>query len=59
MSFGFKVNISKTEMCVFNKRGASIPNIRYLGELIKVVDAIKYLGLTFSGIKKYLLVLRI
>ena len=40
-SFGFKVNISKTEICVFNKRGANIPNIqiRYLGELIKVVDA--------------------
>ena len=26
--------------------------IRYLGELIKVVDAIKYLGLNFSGNKK-------
>ena len=39
-------------MCVFNKRGASIPNIRYLGELIKVVDAIKHLGLDFSGNKK-------
>ena len=53
-SFGFKVNISKTEICVFNKRGANIPNIqiRYLGELIKVVDAIKYLGLNFSGIQK-------
>ena len=40
-------------MC-FNKRGANIPNIqvRYLGELIKVVDAIKYLGLNFSGIQK-------
>ena len=55
-SFGFKVNItgSKTEMCVFNKRGANIPNIqlRYLGELSKEVEAIKYLGLNFSGIKK-------
>ena len=53
VSFGFKVNISKTEICVFNKRGANIHNIqtRYLGELIKVVDAIKYLGLNFSGIK--------
>ena len=41
-------------MCVFNKRGANIPNIqiRYLGELIKVVDAIKHLGLDFSGNKK-------
>ena len=39
---------------MFNKRGANIPNIqiRYLGVLIKVVDAIKYLGLIFSGIKK-------
>ena len=39
---------------MFNKRGANIPNIqiRYLGELVKVVDAIKYLGLNFSGIKK-------
>ena len=39
-SLGFKVNISKTEICVFNKRGANIPNIqiRYLGELIRVVD---------------------
>ena len=26
-SFGFKVNISKTEICVFNKRRASIPNM--------------------------------
>ena len=53
-SFGFKVNISKTEICVFNKRGANIPNIqiRYLGVLIKVVDGIKYLGLIFSGINK-------
>ena len=66
VSFGFKVNISKTES-VFNKRGANIPNIqiRYLDELIKVVDAIKYLGLNFSGIKtflvfkNYLLILRI
>ena len=54
MSFGYKDNISKTEICVFNKRGANIPNvqIRYLGELIKVVDATKYLGLNFSGKKK-------
>ena len=43
---------------MFNKRGANIPNIRirYLGVLIKVVDAIKYqikyLGLIFFGIKK-------
>ena len=39
---------------MFNKRGANIPNIqiRYLGELIRVVDAIKYLGLNFSGNKK-------
>ena len=39
---------------MFNKRGANIPNvqIRYLGELIKVVDATKYLGLNFSGKKK-------
>ena len=53
VSFGFKVNISKTES-VFNKRGANIPNIqiRYLDELIKVVDAIKYLGFNFSGNKK-------
>ena len=52
-SFGFKVNISKTEICVFNKRGTNIPNIqiRYLGVLIKVVDGIKYLGLIFSGIQ--------
>ena len=52
-SFGFKVNINKTEICVFNKRGANIPNIqvRYLGVLIKVVDAVKYLGLIFSGIQ--------
>ena len=52
-SLGFKVNISKTDICVFNKRWANIPNIQlqYLGELIKVVDAIKYLGLNFSGIK--------
>ena len=37
---------------MFNKRGANIPNIqiKYLGEL--VVDAIKYLGLNFSGNKK-------
>ena len=51
-SFGFKVNINKTEISVFNKRGANIPNIQiwYLGELVKVVDAIKYLGLNFSGI---------
>ena len=53
-SFGFKGNINKTEICVFNKRGANIPNIqvRYLGVLIKVVDAIQYLGLIFSGIQK-------
>ena len=46
--------MNKTEICVFNKRGANIPNIqiRYLGVLIKVVDAIKYLGLIFPGIKK-------
>ena len=39
---------------MFNKRGANLPNIqvRYLGVLIKVVDAIKYLGLIFSGIQK-------
>ena len=38
---------------MFNKRGANIPNIqvRYLGVLIKVVDAVKYLGLIFSGIQ--------
>ena len=50
----FKVNISKTDICVFNKRGANIPNIqiRYLGELIRVFDAIKYLGLNFSGNKR-------
>ena len=39
---------------MFIKRGANVPNIqiRYLGELIRVVDAIKYLGLNFSGNKK-------
>ena len=52
-SFGFKCNINKTEICMFNKKGANIPNIqiRYLGVLIKIVDAIKYLGLIFSGIQ--------
>ena len=39
---------------MLNKRGANIPNIQiwYLGELIRVVDAIEYLGLDFSGNKK-------
>ena len=40
---------------MFNKRGANIPNfqIRYLGVIINVVDAIKYLGLIFSRNKKF------
>ena len=38
-SFGFKVNINKTEICVFSTRGANTPNgqVYYLGQLIKVV----------------------
>ena len=39
---------------MFNKRGTNIPHIqiRYLGVFIKVVDAIKYLGLIFSSIRE-------
>ena len=50
-SFGFKVNINKTEICVFGTRRASTPDVQvyYLGQLIKVVDSIKYLGLSFTG----------
>ena len=50
-SFGFKVNINKTEICVFGTRRASTPDVQvyYLGQLIKVVDFIKYLGLNFTG----------
>ena len=37
-------------MC-FSTRGAITPNVQvyYLGQLIKVVKAIKYLGLNFAG----------
>ena len=50
-SFGFKVNIKKTEICVFGTRRASAPDVQvyYRGQLIKVVDSIKYLGLNFTG----------
>ena len=50
-SFGFKVNINKTEICVFGTRRASTPNVQvyYRGQLIKVVESIKYLGLNFTG----------
>ena len=50
-SFGFKVNINKTEICVFSTRGANTHNVQvyYLGQLIKVVKVIKYLGLNFAG----------
>ena len=43
VSFGFKVNINKTEVCVFNTRGASTPDVQvyYCGQLIKVVKSIK------------------
>ena len=42
-SFGFKVNIKKTEICVFGTRRASAPDMQvyYRGQLIKVVDSIK------------------
>ena len=47
-SFGF--NIKKTEICVFGTRRASAPDVQvyYRGQLIKVVDSIKYLGLNFT-----------
>ena len=50
-SFGFKVNINETEMCVFSTRRASRADVQvyYLGQLIKVVNSIKYLGLNFTG----------
>ena len=50
-SFGCKVNINKTEICVFGTRRASKPDVQvyYLGQLIKVVDSIKHLGLNFRG----------
>ena len=43
-SFGFKDNINKTEICVFSTRRASTPDVQvyYLGQLIKVVDSVKY-----------------
>ena len=39
-SFGFKVNIKMTEICVFGTRRASAPDVQvyYRGQLIKVVD---------------------
>ena len=42
---------NKTEICVFSTRGANTPNVQvyYLGQLIKVVKVIKYLGLNFAG----------
>ena len=50
-SFGFKVNIKKTEICVVGTRRASAPDVQvyYRGQLIKVVDSIKYVGLNFTG----------
>ena len=54
-SFGFKVNIDKTEICILGTRRASTPDaqVYYLGQLIKVVDSIKYLGLNFTGNKLF------
>ena len=50
-TIGFKVNINKTENFVFSTRRASTPDVQvyYLGQLIKVIDSITYLGLNFTG----------
>ena len=44
-----EANINKTETCVFSTRSASTPDVQvyYLGQLIKVVNSITYLGHNF------------
>ena len=44
-------SFNKTKICVFSTRRASTPDVHvyYLGQLIKVVNLIKYVGLNFTG----------
>ena len=47
-NLGLKINIKKTEIIIFNKRGLKLDNcfdFRLNGQKVKIVDEYQYLGL--------------